>query len=314
MKTILVTGGCGFIGSNFILNWRKLNPDDLIVNLDAMTYAADENNLKDMYYDEHYELVEGDICDRTLVKSVIEYYNPSIIYHFAAESHVDNSINDSFPFVTTNVLGTVNLLDRVRAYNKNIRFIHVSTDEVFGSLTDKQKPFEETSRYEPNSPYSASKAASDHFVRAYHKTHGLNTIVTNCCNNYGPRQHKEKLIPTVISNALQDLPIPVYGNGGNIREWIYVDDHCDALIKLADHGSAGESYCIGSGREISNLELVKKILSIMDKPESLIRFVEDRKGHDYRYALDSTKMHHEFWMPKTKFETGLRKTLAWYTK
>ena len=314
MRTILVTGGCGFIGSNFILQWRQRNPDDVIINLDLMTYAADEKNLSDLENDNNYDHIEGNICDKTLVKSVIEYYNPEIIYHFAAESHVDNSINDSFPFVQTNVLGTVNLLDQVKAFNKEIRFIHVSTDEVYGSLKPKQRPFEEDSRYEPNSPYSASKASSDHFVRAYHKTHGLNTIITNCCNNYGPRQHREKFIPTVIANASQNLPVPVYGNGANIREWIYVDDHCDALIKLSDHGSMGESYCIGTGREYSNIDLAKKILNLMGKPESLITFVEDRKGHDFRYALNSTKMHHEFWVPRTKFDAGLEQTIAWYLK
>lgn len=312
---LLITGGAGFIGSNFIHYWLKKYPNDVIVNLDLLTYAGDLKNLEGIEEGENYTFIKGDICDKKLVDGLVK--NVDIIVHFAAESHVDNSIIDSTPFVRTNVLGTQVLLDAALKFGK--RFHHVSTDEVFGSLGPNDKPFTENSPYDPRSPYSASKAASDHLVRAYWHTHKLPVTISNCANNYGPRQHREKLIPLFIANLLQNKKVPVYGTGANIRDWLYVDDHCAAIDVIIQKGKLGETYLIG-GRsnkqeEITNLALTKKIIELLDKDESLIDYVEDRKGHDWRYAIDDTKLRAELgWRPQTIFEEGLQKTIEWYKK
>ena len=312
---LLITGGAGFIGSNFIHYWLKKYPNDVIVNLDLLTYAGDLKNLEGIEEGENYTFIKGDICDKKLVDGLVK--NVDIIVHFAAESHVDNSIIDSTPFVRTNVLGTQVLLDAALKFGK--RFHHVSTDEVFGSLGPNDKPFTENSPYDPRSPYSASKAASDHLVRAYWHTHKLPVTISNCANNYGPRQHREKLIPLFIANLLQNKKVPVYGTGANIRDWLYVDDHCAAIDVIIQKGKLGETYLIG-GRsnkqeEITNLALTKKIIELLDKDESLIDYVEDRKGHDWRYAIDDTKLRAELgWRPQTIFEEGLKKTIEWYKK
>lgn len=316
MKTIFVTGGCGFIGSNFILYWSHTYPDWQIVNLDSMTYAAHPDNLTELENNENYVFLKDDINHVTMVKKTLVHYQPDVIVHFAAESHVDRSIESSGLFVKTNVLGTVNFLDSVRFYmprtTKKFRFLHVSTDEVYGSLNADDLPFTELNQYAPNSPYSASKAASDHFVRAYHRTHNVPAIISNCSNNYGPRQNREKFIPTVIRHALANQPIPVYGSGMNVRDWLWVEDHCRALDTLIQHGKFGETYCIGGGEELANIDLAKKILALMNKPESLISFVTDRAGHDFRYAIDSSKIGKLGWQPQTSFDQGLQATIDWY--
>jgi dTDP-glucose 4,6-dehydratase len=302
--TILVTGGAGFIGSNFLhnaLNWF----DEEIICLDKLTYAADWHNIPDSV-----KFYTTDIADQHNCEFIFKKHKPSTIFHFAAESHVDNSIKDCSQFIHTNINGTVNLLNLSLRYDVE-KFIHISTDEVYGTV-DKD-PFTETTRYNPRNPYSASKASSDQFVMAYHNTYGLPTIVTNCSNNYGPRQHKEKLIPKTISNLLNNEKVPVYGDGKQIRDWLYVQDHCEALLSVWNGGKVGERYNIGADCNVNNLELVKKLCSLLGKSEDLIEFVEDRPGHDRMYSTDSTKIKTELqWKPLTTFESGLEKTIEWY--
>jgi len=309
---ILVTGGCGFIGSNFVRRWLSMN-DELLINLDKMTYASDITLNPEFQDDVSYVWRKGSIEDLGTLAELLMVYNPRAIINFAAESHVDNSIANAYPFMKTNIMGTFNLLEAVRQYNPEIRFIHVSTDEVYGSLRAYDKPFTEETAYDPRSPYSASKAASDHLVSAYHHTHGLQTIITNCSNNFGPYQHPEKLIPTIIRKALADEPIPIYGNGENIRDWIYVTDHVDALFDVLDMGEIGQTYCIGADSEYTNLRIAHEIVEMLEKPSELITFVEDRKGHDFRYAIDSSKLYeHVGWKPNVDFYDGLYKTVEWY--
>lgn len=325
---ILVTGGAGFIGSNFILDWLQ-EYDEPIVNLDALTYSGNKQNLVTLEGNSNYIFIRGDICDREIVRELLNKHQPRAILHFAAESHVDRSIHGPEEFVQTNVVGTFRLLDETLTYWKSLtdtkkevfRFLHVSTDEVYGSLGDSDPLFTESKQYEPNSPYSASKAASDHFVRAYHHTYGLPVITTNCSNNYGKYQFPEKLIPLIISNALQGKALPIYGDGLNIRDWLYVSDHCHAIRVVLGNGRIGETYNIGGVNEIANIEIVKMICSLLDemaprnkgKYEELITFVKDRPGHDRRYAIDTGKIQSELnWSPKETFETGIRKTVSWY--
>jgi dTDP-glucose 4,6-dehydratase len=319
---LLVTGGAGFIGSNFVLSTLEKS-GEAVVNLDKLTYAANVRNLDSIRGDSRHVFVEGDICDRALVRKLLEAHRPRAIVHFAAESHVDRSISGPAEFVQTNVVGTFCLLEEARQYfdkQKNFRFLHVSTDEVYGSLGPNDPAFEETNPYAPNSPYAASKAAADHMVRAYHHTYGLPTVTTNCSNNYGPHQFPEKLIPLMIHHAMAGKPLPVYGDGQNVRDWLYVLDHCDALRLVLDKGKIGETYNVGGGAEMKNIDLVNMICSLLDemraekkKHSSLIGFVKDRPGHDRRYAIDSAKIRRELgWQPKESFESGLRKTVAWY--
>ncbi|MFZ5593388.1 MAG: dTDP-glucose 4,6-dehydratase [Pseudomonadota bacterium] len=325
---ILVTGGAGFIGSNFVLDWLAVN-DEPVVNLDKLTYAGNLDNLASLGNDSRHIFVRGDIGDRELVGGLLNNHRPRAILNFAAESHVDRSIHGPADFVQTNVVGTFNLLEEARRYwsgladnEKNaFRFLHVSTDEVYGSLGPNDPPFTETTPYAPNSPYSASKAASDHLVRAYHHTYGLPTLTTNCSNNYGPYQFPEKLIALMILNATRDKPLPVYGDGQNIRDWLYVGDHCDAIRVVLAGGKAGETYNIGGWNEKTNLDVVHTICAILDEclpvaqtPHArLISFVKDRPGHDRRYAIDARKIERELgWKPKENFETGIRKTVRWY--
>jgi dTDP-glucose 4,6-dehydratase len=327
--TILVTGGAGFIGSNFILQWLA-SESSSVINLDKLTYAGNPANLAHIAGDPRYKFVQGDICDRELVADLLLKNRPRAIVHFAAESHVDRSIRGPDDFVRTNVNGTFSLLEEARAYwsamtgdEKNaFRFLHVSTDEVYGSLAASDPPFSEVTRYAPNSPYSASKAASDHLVRAYHHTYGLPVLTTNCSNNYGPFQFPEKLIPLVILHALNGKPIPVYGDGMNVRDWLYVADHCHAIRTVLKRGRPGETYNIGGSNEIKNLDVVNTICSVLDElrpkdpvvpHKNLITFVKDRPGHDRRYAMDATKIQSELgWRPKETFESGMRKTIQWY--
>jgi dTDP-glucose 4,6-dehydratase len=316
--TILITGGCGFIGTNFIINFAKQFPDETIINLDKLTYAANlgvDELHKRFITNRRYKQCVGDIGSHALVRDLIVKYKPEMIINFAAESHVDRSINDSSPFIKTNVMGTMNLLDCIRKYvTWDYRFLHVSTDEVYGSLLLEDPPFTEQTPYDPRSPYSASKAASDHLVNAYRHTHGLQTIITNCSNNYGPFQHQEKFIPTVILKALGGEKIPVYGNGANIRDWIYVEDHCDALIKVLLEGRIGDKYNIGGKEEKTNLDIAKYILNYLEISHDMIDFVEDRKGHDFRYAIDTTKIELGLgWYSKTFFSKGIEKTIEWYS-
>ncbi|OGF26684.1 dTDP-glucose 4,6-dehydratase [Candidatus Falkowbacteria bacterium RIFOXYC2_FULL_47_12] len=311
---LLITGGCGFIGSNFIYYWLKKYQGDKIVNLDALTYAGNVDNLKDLPNRQNYEFVLGNICDPQIVDEVMK--ETELVVHFAAESHVDNSIVDSTPFVKTNVLGTQVLLDAALKNGKK-RFHHISTDEVFGSLGPNDPPFNENTPYDPRSPYSASKAAADHLVRAYWHTHQLPITISNCSNNYGPHQHKEKLIPLFITNLLQNKKVPVYGTGQNIRDWLYVDDHCSAIDAIISRGKIGETYLIGGKgnkeKEITNLELAKKLIELLGRDESLIEYVTDRPGHDFRYAIDDHKIRTELeWQPQINFEEGLKKTIEWY--
>jgi len=310
---LLITGGAGFIGSNFIHYWLKKYPEDQIINLDLLTYAGNLENLREVKDNKNYKFIKGDICDKNLVNDLVKDIN--LIVHFAAESHVDNSIKDSSPFIRTNVLGTQVLLDA--ALKNNIKFHHISTDEVFGSLGPDEASFNENTPYDPRSPYSASKAGSDHLVRAYYHTHKLPITISNCSNNYGPRQHTEKLIPLFITNLLQNKKVPVYGKGQNIRDWLYVEDHCSAIDVIIQKGKIGETYLIGGqdnkDEEINNLELTKKIIHLLDKDENLIEYVEDRKGHDFRYAINSSKIKKELnWEPQVNFEEGLKKTIEWY--
>ncbi len=307
---LLITGGAGFIGSNFIRYWLNKYPDDKIVNLDVLTYAGNLENLRDVEGNKNYKFVKGDICDADLVDKLVK--DIDLIVHFAAESHVDRSIQNSEDFIKTNVEGTRVLLDAAKN-NGGIRFHHISTDEVFGALSLNSDPFNENTPYNPRSPYSASKAASDHLVRAYFHTHKLPITISNCTNNYGPFQFPEKLIPLFATNLMEGKKVPVYGEGGNIRDWIYVDDHNAGVDAVVKKGKIGETYCLGGENEITNLEITKNILNLMGKGEEMIEYVSDRKGHDFRYAMDITKAKKELgWEPKLKFEEGLKKTVGWY--
>jgi len=324
-STMLVTGGCGFIGSNFV-RYVLDQPDEYnVVNLDKLTYAGNINNLNGI--DEtRYHFIEGDICNQKLVKRLFENESPAVLVHFAAESHVDRSIDGPAEFIETNVVGTLTLLEEARNFvengsNDDFRFIHVSTDEVYGSLGQEGK-FTEQTAYDPSSPYSASKAGSDHLARAWHRTYGLPVLITNCSNNYGPYQFPEKLIPLMIINCLHEKPLPVYGEGANVRDWLFVLDHCDAISSVLSKGQVGETYNVGGNNEIQNIQVVKMICGILDEifPRSngssyndLISFVKDRPGHDLRYAIDAGKIERDLcWRPRETFESGLRKTLIWY--
>jgi dTDP-glucose 4,6-dehydratase len=326
--TILVTGGAGFIGSNFILQ-RMRDRSTHIVNLDKLTYAGNLQNLESIAGDARYEFVHGDIGDRNCVRQVLEKHRPHAIVHFAAESHVDRSIHGPDDFIRTNVDGTFALLEQTRAYwaalsgedRERFRFVHVSTDEVYGSLAPNEAPFCETTPYSPNSPYAASKAASDHLVRAYHHTYGLPTLTTNCSNNYGPLQFPEKLIPLMVLNARDGKPLPVYGDGKNVRDWLYVEDHCEAVAAVLRGGRPGQTYNIGGWNEKQNLEIVETICDLVDElapraegsRRNLVTFVKDRLGHDRRYAMDARKIESELgWKPKETFASGIRKTVRWY--
>lgn len=327
-NTILVTGGAGFIGSNFVL--QRLERDSAsLLNLDNLTYAGNLGNLKSIADNPRHEFVHGDIADRSLVRDLLQRRKPRSIVHFAAESHVDRSIRGPEDFLRTNVDGTFALLEEARAYwgslavekREGFRFLHVSTDEVYGSLGATDPAFSETTAYAPNSPYAASKAASDHFVRAYHHTYGLPTLTTNCSNNYGPFQFPEKLIPLMILNARDGKPLPVYGDGQNVRDWLYVEDHCEAIATVLARGRVGQTYNIGGWNEKRNLDIVQTICDMVDEMagprgsprRSLITFVKDRPGHDRRYAMDATKIERELgWRPRETFESGIRKTVRWY--
>ena len=325
MKTYLITGGCGFIGSNFVRFILEREPEATIINLDKLTYAGNIHNL-DGISNSRYHFVHGDICDSELVAKLFNDHQFDGVVHFAAESHVDRSIDGPAEFVQTNIVGTLNLLEQSREYfNKeeksNFRFLHVSTDEVYGTLGDKGKFFESTP-YDPSSPYSASKAGSDHLARAWHRTYGLPVLVTNCSNNYGAYQFPEKLIPLMIINCLHRKPLPVYGKGENVRDWLFVTDHCEAIHTVLTSGQVGETYNIGGNNEIKNIDVVLTICSLLDemspredgsKYSKLITYVQDRPGHDFRYAIDATKINQELgWSPKESFETGIRKTIDWY--
>ena len=304
---IFVTGAAGFIGSNFVHYLKSQGYDDIVV-IDKLTYAASTDNLNPLTFP--IEII--DIANKDQLEGAFRKYRPRFIFHFAAESHVDNSIEDATPFLDTNVRGTLNLLELSVKYNIE-RFHHISTDEVYGALDYDDPPFTEETPYNPQNPYSASKAASDHFVTAFGNTHGLPVIITNCSNNYGPRQHKEKLIPKTISNILQNKPIPVYAQGQNIRDWIYVEDHCRAIMEVWYIGGYGEKYNIGGECEVKNIDLVKTIIRLMNASEDLIEFVEDRPGHDLRYAIDNAKIKKTaLFQPQYNLETGLKKTIDWY--
>jgi dTDP-glucose 4,6-dehydratase len=322
---LLVTGGAGFIGSNFVLSTLAATGEP-IVTLDKLTYAGNLRNLEALRDDARHVFVKGDICDRELVRTLLNKYNPRAILHFAAESHVDRSISGPAPFIDTNVVGTFSLLEEARTYSERregFRFLHVSTDEVYGSLGPDDPAFTEETPYAPNSPYAASKAAADHLVRAYHHTYGLPTLTTNCSNNYGPYQFPEKLIPLMISSALAGKPLPVYGDGRNVRDWLYVLDHCEAVRLVLERGRVGETYNIGGGAEKANIDLVKRICSLLDEARprrsgnyaELISFVKDRPGHDRRYAIDASKIGRELgWRPRESFDSGLAKTVRWYVE
>lgn len=332
---IFVTGCAGFIGSNFVHTWLS-NHDESIVNLDKLTYAGNLDNLSSLAHDHRHIFVQGDIGDQTLVSDLLSTYKPRAVLNFAAESHVDRSIMGPGEFIQTNVVGTLNLLECVRAYwstlpaegssenlnQANFRFLHVSTDEVYGTLGPQDPPFNETNSYAPNSPYAASKASSDHLVRAWHHTYGLPVLTTNCSNNYGPYHFPEKLIPLVILNALNDKPLPIYGDGQQIRDWLFVQDHCRALIRVLEAGRVGETYNIGGWNEMANIDVVSTICSHLDtlrprangkKYVEQITHVKDRPGHDRRYAIDARKIERELgWKPKETFESGIEKTVQWY--
>jgi dTDP-glucose 4,6-dehydratase len=326
---ILVTGGAGFIGANFVLDWFAQS-DEAIINLDALTYAGNLQSLASLGADKRHTFVQGDIGDSTLVADLLAQNRPRRIINFAAESHVDRSIHSPDDFIQTNIMGTFRLLEAVRAYwgglnseaKQRFRFLHVSTDEVYGSLAKGEPAFSETRRYEPNSPYSASKAASDHLVRAYHHTYGLPVLTTNCSNNYGPYHFPEKLIPLMIINALAGKPLPVYGDGQQIRDWLYVKDHCGAIRLVLEAGRVGEVYNIGGCNEKPNIEIVHTVCALLDelRPRidgtsyrEQIAYVTDRPGHDRRYAIDASKIERELgWKPAETFETGIRKTVQWY--
>ncbi|RTE02091.1 dTDP-glucose 4,6-dehydratase [Paenibacillus whitsoniae] len=309
MQTLLVTGGMGFIGSNFIHYWRSRHPEDRIVNVDVLTYAGNPDNVETLEGQPGYTFVHGDIGDEALMLK--EMAGVDIVVHFAAESHVDRSIHSPRGFVTTNVLGTQSLLEAARQRQVS-KFIHVSTDEVYGTL-GVTGAFTEATPLAPNSPYSASKAGSDLLARAYYETYGLPVVITRCSNNYGPRQFPEKLIPLVITKALRDQPIPLYGDGLNVRDWLFVEDHCSAIERVIEAGVPGEVYNIGGNNEQTNVDVIKRILFLLNKPESLIQHVPDRLGHDRRYAIDSSKIQRELgWQPAYTWDTGLSQTLGWY--
>ena len=328
-NTILITGGYGFIGSNFIQYILANTKYRNVINLDKLTYAGNLNNLLDIQKDERYIFIQGDICDHNCVRNIFKEYFPSVVVHFAAESHVDRSIDGPLKFIQTNIIGTSVLLQESLDYyihlNKSFRskfkFHHISTDEVFGSLGEGGY-FSESTAYDPSSPYSASKASSDHLVRAWHRTFGLPVTISNCSNNYGPYQFPEKLIPLMILNCLAEKPLPVYGTGENVRDWLYVQDHCDAINMVLQKGIVGETYNVGGNNEIPNIQIVSDICTILDevKPaesgnsyHQLITFVKDRPGHDFRYAIDSTKIKQDLgWQPHKTFQSGLRKTINWY--
>lgn len=327
-KNVLVTGAAGFIGSHFVCELLSKNNSVKVYSFDKLTYASNMENLASVKNNPRHTFIQGDINDGEKIASLLKEYSIDTLVHFAAESHVDNSIATPKIFFETNLMGTVTLLQAAKEYwldakkwtQENCRFHHISTDEVYGSLTLEDSPFTETTPYAPNSPYSASKAASDHAVRSYGKTFGLPVTISNCSNNYGPHQHGEKLIPTVIRCCLQQKSIPVYGNGRNCRDWLYVQDHCDAIYKILEKGQVGETYNIGGGYEVDNLTLIQNICHIMDKhypakaPHAdLIHFVQDRKGHDFRYAIDNAKIQQQLgWQPSMDVHQGLEKTLAFY--
>ncbi len=332
MKNILVTGGCGFIGSNFVRLVLEQLPDSRIINLDKLTYAGNLENLADIEDNDRYKFVRGDICDGELIFNLFVQEQIDTVVHFAAESHVDRSIEGPSEFIQTNILGTFALLEAARKFwlssprppVPNPRFLHVSTDEVYGSLGDTGL-FSETTPYDPRSPYSASKASSDHLVSAYHHTYGLPTLMTNCSNNYGPYHFPEKLIPLIINNALNGKDLPVYGDGKNVRDWLYVVDHCTAILRVLQKGRVGETYNVGGNSEMQNIEVVQTVCDILDEKveplangqtrRSLIKFVKDRAGHDRRYAIDATKLKQELgWQPSVTFEDGIRMTIDWYLK
>ncbi len=320
---LLVTGGAGFIGSNFVASTLAATGEP-IVNLDKLTYAGSLRNLEALRDDARHIFVQGDIQDRALVRGLLKKHKPRAIVHLAAESHVDRSIAGPAIFIQTNVMGTLALLEEARAFSDQIRFLHVSTDEVYGSLGPTDPAFTETTPYAPNSPYAASKAAADHLVRAYHHTYGLPTLTTNCSNNNGPHQFPEKLIPVIINSALAGKPLPVYGDGKNVRDWLYVLDHCEALRLVLERGRPGETYNIGGGAERANIDLVNTICGLLDQAvprkggaryAELITFVKDRPGHDRRYAIDSAKIARELgWKPREDFISGLKKTVDWYVQ
>jgi dTDP-glucose 4,6-dehydratase len=327
--TILVTGGAGFIGGNFVLDWC-VDSTETVVNLDKLTYAGNLDTLSGLQNNPQHVFVKGDIGDKALLAKLLAQYQPRAVVNFAAESHVDRSIHGPGDFIETNIVGTFNLLEAVRAYwtdleaskKAEFRFLHVSTDEVYGTLSGTDEPFAETNRYEPNSPYSASKAASDHLVRAWHHTYGLPVVTTNCSNNYGPYHFPEKLIPLVILNALAGKPLPIYGDGQQIRDWLYVKDHCSAIRRVLAQGRLGETYNVGGWNEMANLDVVHAICALLDelKPRAdgakyveQITYVTDRPGHDRRYAIDARKLEQELgWKPAETFESGIRKTVQWY--
>ena len=332
MKTVyFVTGGCGFIGANFIQYLLKKTKPKSVINLDKLTYAGNQKNLADFEQDPRYIFVHGDICDAELVSSLFTEYQPNYIINFAAESHVDRSIDGPAEFIQTNIVGTSVLLQESLKYystlkgkeSERFRFHHVSTDEVFGSLSESGFFTEETP-YDPSSPYSASKASSDHLVRAWHRTFDLPVLISNCSNNYGPYQFPEKLIPLMILNCLEEKPLPVYGTGENIRDWLYVEDHCDAIYTILQKGTIGETYNVGGNNEIKNIQIVEVICDVLNdihpagsgkSYHELITFVKDRPGHDFRYAIDASKLKKEIgWEPKESFNTGIQKTIEWYLK
>ena len=326
-NTILVTGGAGFIGSNFVLNWMK-HTSTAVINLDLLTYAGNAANLAEVEDEPRYTFVCGDICDAELVGCLLREHRPRAIVHFAAESHVDRSITSPEAFIRTNVMGTFTLLEQARSYWKELsaddqsdfRFLHVSTDEVYGSLGPRDPAFSETTAYSPNSPYAASKAGSDHLVRAYHHTFGMPVLTTNCSNNYGPFQFPEKLIPLMILNAVEGKPLPVYGDGKNVRDWLFVEDHCAAIRTVLEAGKPGETYNVGGNSERTNIDVVTTICDLVDEMRptrigrrGLITYVQDRPGHDRRYAIDASKLAIQLgWKPAERFEEGLRKTVSWY--
>lgn len=329
MSHIFVTGGAGFIGANFVLDWLRADKADAIVNLDKLTYAGNLMSLASLCDDERHIFSRSDICDQARLDQLFAEFRPHAVVHFAAESHVDRSIHAPDDFIQTNIGGTFSLLEATRTYwttmpvaeRDRFRFLHISTDEVFGSLEPMGTPFSENTPYAPNSPYSASKAASDHLVRAYHHTYGLPVLTTHCSNNYGPYQFPEKLIPLMIANALTRKPLPVYGDGQNVRDWLYVGDHCRALQVVLERGTPGQTYNIGGWNEKTNLDVVHTLCDLLDemRPSSigsyrdLVTFIKDRPGHDRRYAVDASKLERELgWRPVETFETGLRKTVQWY--
>ncbi|TAO04702.1 MAG: dTDP-glucose 4,6-dehydratase [Phormidium sp. SL48-SHIP] len=325
MPHLLITGGAGFIGSNFVRYWCDRHPEDHVVVLDALTYAGNRANIADLYEQGKLTFVQGNICDRPLIDRLLREHEIDTVAHFAAESHVDRSILGPEAFIQTNVVGTFTLLEAFRSHYANQqrgRFLHVSTDEVYGSLSPEDPPFSETTAYAPNSPYSASKAGSDHLVRSYFHTYGLPTLITNCSNNYGPYHFPEKLIPLMCINILLGKALPVYGDGQNVRDWLYVEDHCNALDTVISKGQPGQTYNIGGNNEVKNLDLVHLLCQLMDEmapqlpqrpSQELITFVRDRPGHDRRYAIDATKIKTELgWQPSVTVEEGLRRTVDWY--